>query len=236
MSRPFKFKKFTITQGRAAMKVGTDGVLLGAWCNCENASSVLDVGTGTGLIALMVAQRNPTARIDAVEINKEAFLDAVDNIANAPWRDRIDLILAPVQKIEGHSYDLIVTNPPFFHNSLPSELIGKNQARHTSSLSTNDLVDLSSMLEPEGILSGILPTERFEEISEKLLMRGLKPLRRTNVHPVPGKTHHRVLFEFKKTRVAYLKPQLSEIVIENGERHDYSDEYKQLTKDFYLKF
>ncbi len=233
----FHFKQFTIEQDLAGMKVGTDGVLLGAWAQCKKAKSILDVGTGTGLIALMCAQRNDVAHIDALEIDANACLQAEKNIQNSPWSDRINVIHNSFQsyfRISDRKFDFIISNPPFFNNSLKNNCHQKSLARHTDSLSFKDLlVGVNKLLHDKGVFSVVLPSESMEyfvTIAEELHLNLVRVLR---VKPTPSKKEKRVLMAFAKVK----EPCNEEvIVVEEFGRHGYSDCYKKLTGDFYIKF
>lgn len=232
----FKFKQFTIFQDRCAMKVGTDGVLLGAWADCENAKTILDIGTGTGLIALMLAQRS-LAHIDAIEIDQSASEQASENVTKSPWESRISVINKSLQQFTEQidkKYDLIVSNPPFFQNSLYAPDQNRTNARHNASLEYEDILDASlKLLSNNGTLSLVLPYLEGAMFIVKAAGKGLYCVRQTNVLPNPGKTPKRLLLEFTKIK----KPLVEqEIIIELNKRHEYSDAYKNLTRDFYLKF
>jgi len=232
----FKFKQFTVFQDKCAMKVGTDGVLLGAWANCKNAKTVLDIGTGTGLIALMIAQRC-NAKIDAVEIDEHAVIQASENVANSLWNDRINLIHQSFQDFINHSerkYGLIVSNPPYFQNSLVAPDQKRANARHNSELQLDEIIaGATKLLTDDGILSVILPYIEGTLFILQASQKGLYCNRQTKVLPKPGREPKRLLLEFMKTK----KPLVEqEIIIELNKRHSYSDAYKNLTKDFYLSF
>jgi len=232
----FKFKQFTIYQDNCAMKVGTDGVLLGSWADCENAKSILDIGTGTGLIALMLAQRS-NSEIDAVEIDDLACMQAKENIAKTDWKDSIQIINTPFQNFSksiDKKYDLIVSNPPYFQNSLFAPDKKRTDARHNSNLQLDELLSGAlELLADNGALSVILPYLEGNFFILKASELGLYCTRQTNVLPRPNKEPKRLLLEFMKIK----KPLVEqEIIIELNKRHEYSDAYKNLTKDFYLAF
>jgi len=232
----FKFKQFTIFQDKCAMKVGTDGVLLGAWANCVNSKMVLDIGTGTGLVALMIAQRSE-AKIDAIEIDTQAVVQASENIASSPWSDRIQIYHQAFQDFRNTtkaSYDLIVTNPPYFQNSLVAPDAKRTNARHNSELQLDEIIDgVTELLTDDGVLSIILPYIEGTLFILQASQKGLFCNRQTKVLPKPGRDPKRLLLEFMKTK----KPLVEqEIIIELNTRHSYSDAYKNLTKDFYLSF
>lgn len=216
------------------MKVGTDGVLLGAWTSCDGRSNILDIGTGTGLVALMLAQRS-LANITAIEIDEQASLQAAENIAESPWNKRIKVVHESLQEYCYNSiekFDLIVCNPPFFKNSLKSASQDRNLARHADQLDFSDLLKYScSVLQPDGLLCVIVPFERFEELREIAAVAGLYCTKKTIISPCPWKKPHRILAEFC---MSILDCETNAFSIELDERHTYSDEYKELTKDFYL--
>ena len=161
----FRFKQFNIRQDNTAMKIGTDGTLLGAWVDVKGAENILDIGTGTGVIALMTAQRNLETKVTAIEINDDAVIDATFNIKESPWADRVELKETSLQdfKTEG-KYDVIVSNPPFFENSLRSNSANRNNARHTDSLHYSDILKFAEIhLTTGGVLAMILPVENAEK-------------------------------------------------------------------------
>ncbi len=219
------------------MKVGTDGVLLGAWCNVDGARRVLDIGTGSGLIAVMIAQRNPLCLIEGVEIDRASHEQAAQNAAGSPWGDRIDIYHAcfnGFSKSNEHKYDLIVSNPPFFRNSLASPLPSRTTARHSGSLSTGRLAEgVDRMLSAGGRFSIILPVPESSKFIKEAGLRELHCRRATRVKPNPGKPPKRILMEFTRHPG---KTEESDLVIELDRRHKYSDEFKKLTGDFYLYF
>jgi tRNA1Val (adenine37-N6)-methyltransferase len=232
----FRFKQFTIVQEQAAMKVGTDGVLLGAWVNVSFAKKILDVGTGTGLIALMLAQRSD-ADITAIEIEKNAAEEASENIKHSPWKNRITIINAPFQeyaKKTKEQFDLIVSNPPFFINSRKPSGINLAIAKHNHLLSLAELASCSEkLLNPGGRLAVILPVVTTGNFINEALKQELYLLRETEVSPNNLKKPHRYLLEFGKNNCI---PKKDGLRIHNDDGKDYSEEYKMLTGDFYLKF
>ena len=158
----FRFKQFAIRQENAAMKVGTDGALLGAWSDVSKANNILDIGTGTAIIAMMVAQRNSTAAITAIEIDEKALIDANFNVENCPWTNRIKIIQSSLQEFTPTlKFDSIISNPPFFENSLKSNSRSKIKARHTDSLHYSDILNFASIhLSSIGVLHLILPVRK----------------------------------------------------------------------------
>jgi tRNA1Val (adenine37-N6)-methyltransferase len=219
------------------MKVGTDGTLLGAWCNVEDKYRILDIGTGTGLIALMVAQRNYLATIDAIEIEKNAYEEALYNINHSPWANRINCSNKPLQEYTpDHNYDLIVTNPPFFDNSFLNKDENKTIARHTESLRFSDIIFFSKKhLYESGILSLILPPKEAELFMLEAEKNALFLTRKTTVFSTTESDKAvRVLMEFSKEKTDFIKEH--KLCIETSERHQFTEEYIELTKDFFLKF
>lgn len=234
MPKPyFTFKQFTIYHDRCAMKVGTDGVLLGAWTNLENANRILDVGTGTGLIALMLAQRTKDATITAIDIDADAVSQAQENVLASPWKDRVEVALQDICTYAPDSlFDSIVSNPPYFANSLKCPDGQRTTARHTDSLDANRLIGkVTELLTSEGRFSLILPADQTDELLRIAEEKGLYPSRITRVITRPGLPPKRVLVEFRKTTQIC---EETELVVEL-DRHVYSEDYIVLTKDFYLK-
>ena len=229
----FRFKQFAVEQDDVAMKVGTDGVLLGAWAACDGAKRILDIGTGTGVIALMLAQRNPEAQIQAVEIDETATRRARSNFDMSPWAERLEVECCAVQEFNpAEKFDLIISNPPYFVDSLLPPDAKRSTARHTHDLSFEELDKAAcQLLANEGKFALILPTTEFEKY---LAITQLSLVRRCDVHPIEGGEVKRVMAEFAKQKVG--ETILENISIERGRRGDYTEEYRTLTKDFYLKF
>ena len=216
------------------MKVGTDGVLLGAWTTTTEGP-ILDIGAGTGLIAIMLAQRTKTALIDAIEVEDAASLQAQDNIETCSWKNRISIHHLPIQKFEPNiTYDLIISNPPFFLTSTKAPNQERNTARHTDTLSFNDLiVSVIRLLSPNGIFSLILPINEADLFSSLAKSQSLFLNKKCTVKPNPTKPAKRVLMEFSFSTKEMIE---TELTIETVTRHQYTKEYICLTKDFYLKF
>lgn len=229
----FTFKQFTIHHDRCAMKVGTDGVLLGAWTNVKHSHALLDIGTGTGLIALMLAQRCPQAHITAVDIDNEAVGQALENVQLSPWADKIEVIHQDICAFTTNKrFDTIVSNPPYFIDSLKCPNAQRNTARHTDTLDAGRLLNsVSRLLSDNGRFSIILPSEQKDLLIQTAGIQGLFLSRQTTVITRPGLAPKRILMEFQKTRGTF---QTDEIIIEL-ERHRYSEAYIALTKEFYLK-
>jgi tRNA1Val (adenine37-N6)-methyltransferase len=231
----FQFKQFKVVQNHAAMRVGTDGAMLGAWVDASRASRILDIGTGTGVIALMLAQRNKTAQIDAIDIETGAVTDASFNFENSAWKERLHLQQISAQdfaKNNTREYDLIVCNPPFFSNSLPSPQQSKTLARHTSKLTFKELVEAASkLLKPEGRFCVVLPVGSKEQFCTEAADVKLFPIHITRVKPNPAKPVKRILIAFGLE--ATLETE-NELTIETETRHVYTKAFQELIDAFYL--
>lgn len=230
----FRFKNFTIRQDRCAMKVGTDGVLLGAWTETERAYKIADIGTGTGLIAIMLAQRTE-ARITAIEIDEDACFQAMENISDSPWKDRICVVKADINDYcisHKDEYDLIVSNPPFHIENIKGYSEKRNIARHTDSLSFKELTLAASfMLKEKGRFCVIIPYISALEFIGNAVSSGLYLKSRTDVITKPGSAPKRVLLEFGKGQ-SNEETKMSKLLLsQNGMM---SEEYKSLTSDYYL--
>ena len=218
------------------MKVNTDSVMLGAWADVKAVSTALDVGTGSGLIALMIAQRSE-AIIDAVEIDQSSGLQAVENINNSPWKNRIRIHHDSFQHyavVCGKKYDLIISNPPYFRNALRPGDKGRSKARHDVDLGFEELLQhSSSLLAPHGTFCVILPYAGKENFIDLAHLNHLYCQRITSVMPAPGTPFSRVMMTFSHSTAEQIMK--SELVIrqENGQ---YTPDYIELTRDFYLAF
>jgi tRNA1Val (adenine37-N6)-methyltransferase len=233
----FQFKQFTIHQNKTAMKVGTDGVLLGAWTPIEHhPNTILDIGTGTGLIALMLAQRTSAEQIDAIEIDENAYEQAVDNFENSPWSDRLFCFHAGLDEFMDEpedQYDLIVSNPPFYAEDYKTENDQRDLARFQDALPFEDLVEAADMLLSEnGIFAVIIPFKEETRFIDLCAETELFPVKVTRVKGTPNSETKRSLLAFKRYELPVLTPD--ELIIETA-RHQYTPEYIELTKDFYLK-
>jgi tRNA1Val (adenine37-N6)-methyltransferase len=227
----FKFKEFSIIQEKSAMKVGTDGVLLGCWVSCEKANNILDIGCGTGLITLMLGQRNLDSNVTGIEIDKIAIQEAQENISNSDWQERIKIKHTSLQQFTPQSkFDLIVSNPPFFPQNKSQQ--SRDIARHTNRLSFEELIDnAAKLLAEKGIFSVIIPKNSEEYFCN---IAAFYKLYRNRVCYIKGNETSvvkRVMMEFSFIKSIALIEQLA---IERS-RHNYTDKYIQLCKDFYLK-
>ena len=233
----FQFKQFSLEQDRTAMKIGTDGVLLGAWTPIENNPfSILDIGTGTGIIALMLSQRSAAEQIDALEIDDEAYEQATDNFENSPWNDRLYCFHAGLDEFVEEpedEYDLIVSNPPFYTDDFKSATEQRDLARFADAMPFADLIEAADLLLSEnGIFSVIIPFKEEENFLALAAAYELYPLKITRVKGTPTTEIKRSLLAFSRNENADFL--IDELIIETA-RHIYTPEYIELTKDFYLK-
>ena len=236
MSLPFKFKEFEVHQDRCAMKIGTDGVLLGAWASLENNPSIiLDIGAGTGLIALQLAQRSRAENIDAIEIDDDAFEQCVKNFENSPWGDRLFCYHATAQEFASEieeKYDLIISNPPFYSEDFKPKIKARDIARFNDTLPFEQLIECAyNLLSEKGIFALILP--RKDEASFIALASevSLFPKRICRVRGNTASEEKRSLLEFS---FRSNETEITSLTIETA-RHQYTEEYQKLVKDFYLK-
>ena len=233
----FTFKQFAIEQDRCAMKIGTDGVLLGAWAPIDNHPfSILDIGTGTGIIALMLAQRSAAQQIDALEIDEAAYEQATDNFENSPWNDRLFCFHAGLDEFieePEEEYDLIVSNPPFYSEDYKTENESRDLARFQDAMPFEQLLEAADLLLSEhGIFAVIIPFKEEENFIAFANEFELYPLKITRVKGTPTTEIKRSLLAFSRNETTDLP--IDELVIETA-RHVYTQEYIGLTKDFYLK-
>lgn len=236
MPKPsFRFKQFTIQQDRCALKVGTDGVLFGAWVHYAGARRVLDIGTGTGVLALIAAQRNATAHVDAVEIDDASAEQAAENAAASPWADRVRVHRMDVRRMNaGEPYDLIICNPPYYagYSTSPDERIGL--AKHSGELLFAELIDaVGRLLTSEGRLAVIIPLNREAEFVKEASRIGLLPERRCAVSYVAHRPAKRVLQELSRSAG---EVEDSTLTIEATGPFDYTPEYRALISDLMLNF
>lgn len=244
-NKPFQFKQFTVAQDRCAMKIGTDGVLLGAWVSLENSpQNILDIGAGTGIIALQLAQRSLSETIDAIEIDDNAYEQCTDNFENAPWADRLFCYHASIQEFVSEitdSYDLIISNPPFYAPPAPEAAPAEREsdkadarkvARFTDSLPFEHLVvSAAHLLSEQGTFAVILPKKEEENFIALASKNNLFPKRICSVKGTPTSEEKRSLLEFTFQKN---EPTQESLIIETS-RHQYTQDYIQLVQEFYLK-
>ena len=229
----FSFKQFTVHQDLCAMKVGTDGVLLGAWARVAHCRHILDIGTGTGLIALMAAQRSD-AHVEAIDLDDGAVQQATDNVAASPWADRIAVSKADVKAFPTPAvlFDAILCNPPFFERSLKSPDAARTMARHTDTLTFDELArHAARLLAPEGEFSVVIPYDRATDMIVSAASCGLFASRRTVVYPVEGGKPKRMLMAFSREGQPHC---VETLCIHDAQRRPTAD-YVSLVSDFYLK-
>ena len=232
----FRFKQFAVVNDKAAMRVGTDGVLLGAWCSFDGAKRVLDVGTGTGVIALMVAQRNSTALIDAIDVDITAAEVCRMNFDASPWADRLTAIHTDLNKYQADcAYDLIVCNPPFFDNGVLPPNGARSIARHNQTLTIGQLINSAArLLSATGRLAMVTPADTDRQVRRCAVEAGLQIQRIAQVCPVEGRPPKRMLWEIG-TLTMTGEVVAETLCIENDNPRRYSDRYMALCRDFYLK-
>lgn len=236
MCKPFQFKQFTVHQDGCAMKIGTDSVLLGAWVSLENNPySIMDIGAGTGVLSLMLAQRSQAEIVDAIEIDDKAYEQCTENFENSNWNDRLFCYHASLQEFAEEiedKYDLIISNPPFYKEDYKTNNNQRDLARFQDALPFNHLIEsVAKLLSNEGLFSVIIPFTEKEEFIKLAFSQKLFPSKITDVK---GNTHSdfvRSLMTFSFTKQTLIETQL---IIETS-RHEYTNDYINLTKDFYLK-
>ena len=232
----FYFKQFKVEDGRSTMKVGTDAVLLGAVAKAENAGKILEIGTGCGVISLILAQRCQ-ARIDAIDIDKESVSQAAENVQNSPWKDRINIIHCSLQNFTqqpGNKYDLVISNPPFFSRSLKSPSKKRNISRHDDSLSFDELIEGSlELMTLDAGLWIILPVNESREFMKKALKSGLFAHYILKIATKKGSTYRRIILQLKKSNSEEVIEQ--EISIKNND-DSFTRDYVKLTHEFYIDF
>lgn len=235
----FKFKQFSVHQDACAMKVGTDATLLGAWADLQRAENILDIGTGTGVLALMAAQRNLAAKITAVELDEAAFHQAKNNFNISPWANRLRVFHRAIQKFETENkFEIIISNPPFYDHTkhLKAAEEQRRLARSTDTLAYADLcASASRLLSPEGSFQLILPTVAEDDFVKTAASNQLKLYRKTLVFPKATKAANRVLMAFSKVEKSYSESSLS-IRNAGSDYHDYSPEFIELLRDFLIIF
>lgn len=231
----FRFKQFAVSHANSSMKVGTDAVILGSWAEIKNSQKILDIGTGSGIIALMMAQKNSEAQIKAIDIDANSIREASQNFEQSPWSERLEAECIALQNYglsHKNQFDHIISNPPFFSKSTPAPDKARHNARHTDTLSADDFFNYSKLLLTEtGKISLIIPfysSADWIKIAEKYT---LFPSRITNVISYPGKPIERLLIEFSNEKQ---EVESTDFFIRKGKGLAYSEEYIELTKDFYL--
>lgn len=236
MNKPFQFKQFTVNQDQCAMKIGTDAVLLGAWTSIEtNPFSILDIGAGTGVLSLMLAQRSHAEVIEALEIDDSAYEQCVDNFEQSPWNDRLFSYHASLEEFAEEiedKYDLIVCNPPFYAEDYKTESSQRDLARFQDAMPFEHLLDsVVTLLSEEGIFSVVVPFSEEKKFITLASQASLFPEQILHVRGNPSSEIKRSLIEF-----SFVKKNLEikELIIETS-RHIYTEDYINLTKDFYLK-
>ncbi|HQW69144.1 MAG TPA: methyltransferase [Flavobacterium sp.] len=233
----FNFKQFSVQQDKCAMKIGTDAVLLGAWCPIDNNPfSVLDIGAGTGILSLMLAQRSHAEQIDALEIDEDAYEQCVENFEASPWSDRLFCFHAGLDEFIDEpedEYDIIISNPPFYSEDYKTDNSQRDLARFQDAMPFEELIEATNLLLSEnGIFAVIIPfkeEERFIDLCAEVELFPVKVTRVKGSHTTPIV---RSLLAFKRYELSVLTAD--ELVIEIN-RHEYTDDYINLTKDFYLK-
>lgn len=235
-STPFKLKQFTVNQDRCAMKIGTDSVLLGAWTSTENNPiSILDIGAGTGILSLILAQRTNADLIEAIEIDDDAYEQCAENFENSPWNDRLFCyhasLLEYAEEIDD-KYDLIICNPPFYSEDYKTKDESRDLARFQDAMPFEHLVyAVSQLLYENGVFSVIIPNKENQKLIDLASKVDLFPNRILNVKGTQNSKIKRSLIEFSFQKKSI---ETSELIIENS-RHNYTEDYINLTKDFYLK-
>jgi len=235
LSAPFRFKQFSVSDDKSAMKVGTDAVLLGVSTDICKAGTILDVGTGCGVIALILAQRSDV-KIEAIDIDKSSIEDAMDNFNKSPWSGRLKAFHTSLQDYANESkfaYDLIVSNPPFFENSLESPDVKKKLSKHSDTLSHSELItSVARLLSPNGKFEVILPFTEREKFVNLALIENLFCSREILISPKMGKNPNRIILQFNREKS---KRKILELMVRNQD-NSFTEEYISLTKDFYLNF
>ncbi|QGM80118.1 tRNA1(Val) (adenine(37)-N6)-methyltransferase [Otariodibacter oris] len=236
-SKGFQFKQFFIAHDQCAMKVNTDSILLGAIAEINNVHSILDMGTGSGLLAIMLAQRTACVElfpsITAIELEQDAYSQATDNSKLTPWHNRISIIHGDVTQIEfTQQFDLIVSNPPYFSDSLPSKTKARGLARNITQNHITWLSQAKKWLSSKGRITFILPLDAGLKLIEQAKEIGLYCIERYTIQSTPNKLAKRIILTFSRVDKVCADKQL----VIYQENHQYSEEFKELTQDFYVNF
>lgn len=238
----FKFKQFSVSHHRSSIKVGVDGVLIGCWTDTMTARKILDVGTGCGLIALMMAQRFPDAKVTGIEIDEASANEAQENVINSPWSDRINIIRGNFpSELNGNlelKYDLIVSNPPFFNSGVTDPVTSRQRARHQGSLSPSSLLTSSKdLLVDDGSLAMIVPSEMSSSLESEAFFLGYSLTRKCLVRGHKDSPYKRVLLQWRNgTCMIPFKEDETRYLTMEETRGIPTEEYRRLCKDFYLRF
>jgi tRNA1Val (adenine37-N6)-methyltransferase len=234
----FQFKQFKVNQDKSAMKVCTDACVFGACAEVENAEKILDIGAGTGLLSLMAAQRNQSAKISAVELEDGAFAQASENVENSPFKSQITILHSAIQDFNPDGkFDCIITNPPFFQSDLKSPDLRINQAHHSESLTFDDLLAaIDRLLEPDGTWNVLLPVDEGIVFQNKAEKTGWYMIRKLTLFHQKNKKPFRLLMSFKHSEVAGNRLVTSELFIYEEDGKTYHPQFRELLKDYYLIF
>ena len=241
---PFRFKQFAVSHHRSSMKVGVDGVLIGCWADADGAKRILDVGTGCGLIALIMAQRTAGARIDAIDIDAPSIEEARENFSASPWPDRINAVNLGFSEALSllsngdEAFDLIVSNPPFFDSGVKETVTARERARHQGELSPSMLlIGASRLLSQSGKVAMVVPTDIAEDLENTALRLGFILMRKCLVRGHEDAPYKRVLLQWcihmGDERSSYIQPECLTLELSPGLP---TEDYRRLCKDFYLRF
>ncbi len=230
----FHFKQFSVKQDRCAMKVNTDGVLLGTWASGRGAARILDIGTGTGVIALMLSQQNPEAKITAIDIDEKAYLQAKENFAASLWNKNLVAQHIGLQNFSNETkFDVIISNPPYFIQDYKTEDEAKNVAKHSTALSYDELLEgINRLLSDNGKAFLIIPIFNLPLLQTKAENLEIYLTKLTEVTAVESKPPYVVLIQLERERREVVK---SHLLIQKA-TGEFTQEYKELTKEYYLKF
>ncbi len=235
MERPFHFRKFSMLHARSTMKIGTDAVLLASWETGLNPNSILEIGTGSGIIALLLAQGFPMAEITAVDIDAESVDEAAENFRRSAWSSRLQAIHADIRqfsKLESQKYELIISNPPFFSASFKSEKEKRNLARHTDQLSFDELAEaIAKNLDPSGSFVLVLPADQFESWDKAATKQKLKLNAVESIIPVEGMPPNRINMCYSFT--AHLPIKREQFTIRKTD-NQFTNQYFNRIKEYYL--